>query len=240
MAQTESSLRRLKLTERLAVPERVLKYLIRTAGLGIGSRVLFVGLNRPLLPRFCQELGMNGAILLHDEQEVSAWQRKVGMPISTLRSSDHLPFSDHEFDLILVNESFPYYQRDLLGIESRTLTAGFLASLRPGGVLAFRQRFQCRNAEPGQIHSPECFESHLQGFEGRKHSRFLRDSLWRSLVRGKSLRRKHRPGFWVTTLQNPADAISRQERLWQAQKPSANSCCENVPQTLLFPTSRVA
>jgi len=240
VVNTQSALYRLKLTELWKIPERLQKFLIRHGSLGIGSRVLFVGPPRPLLPKFCQELGMSGSILLDEDASLARWQQKISMPISTLRNWGNLPYPDHHFDVILLDERFPQYQQNLLGLEASTLTANLLASLRPGGLFVCHQRFNSRKSEPAQVHLPECFDHHLQRFSGCRRKRYLRDSFWRAVVRGRGITRKSRPGFWLTSIQVPAESMSRQEWLWQAQEASPHTCCAEVEPATLFPRERAA
>lgn len=222
------------------MPERVLKYLIRHGNLGIGSRILFVGPTRPLLPRFCHELGMNGAILLDESVTLTRWQQQINLPISLLTAWGNLPFQDQEFDAVLVNETFPAYQLSLTGLEASTLTASLLASLRPGGLLVFRQRADSRQAPPECVHRPVCFSQHLRRFTGVKRTQYLRDSFWKALLRGSGLLRRHRPGYWVHSLQLPAEPISRREWLWQAHEDYPYGCCPAVEHPTMFPDRQVA
>lgn len=220
------------LPEEAGLSRRVLRHLIISHDLPVGSRILDVGCGRGGLVHFLHRLGFYSTGL--DENRDTIHDARRRMPSLDLRHGrpDELAASPQpSFDIVLVRECSSYGE-NLLSSESLNATAHLLFCLRPGGLLAFLARTGGDLNEARPVHSASCYDRHLAAFSGHAETAVLPDSYarpgtWTSLLAGR------RPaGFLTATFQLASEQRARDDWLESAAAAATSlqhACCHVEP-----------
>jgi len=193
------------------LPRKVLRQLIQTSQIGIGSRVLKVGQGCGGLNDFLSSLG------------IQVWEVSDSIELtdagSQHRASAGLSRFDQScFDLVLVHDLATYHGT-LHSSAALRATAQLLSCVRPGGTLSFVQQAS---------HQARCFEQHLEHFPGavdafESFEGGMQQTAWQHLFRRTDV-----AGSIVATLTIPTNPITAFQWLRLADEcgqPEAARCC---------------
>lgn len=207
------------------IPRNLLKHVISSGGLTIGSRVLDVGCGSGELVAFLSELGFEAAGLDNSPQSIATGRRahpQLDLRCSSVANSS--PFEPWQFDLVLIRD-LTTTGGSLLDSHSLRATADLMALTRPGGSLVFMHPL----CQPGAAHDLNCIRRHASQFPGNVQVGFLRGRLatvlerWRQMAGGSE-----RTSFATVTLTIPREPMSREECLEAAERRNTVSiepCC---------------
>ncbi len=220
---------------RTGLPRRILRHLIFTHHIGVGSRILDVGCGRGDLVRFFNQLGFKASGIDERYKRVAVGLRET--PTLDLKdgSLDELITTfDEKFDLIIIRQ-YGDYQNYLFSPNSFDTTAKILSLINPGGALVFLQKREYGSEYEISGHVGECFQKHLDNFPvDCQIADFPDKILHRKTVR-RLFSKRPRAGYFAATVfvdektaQNPekwqyiADAASLKFRvpccIWSAER----------------------
>jgi len=205
----------------------VLRQLIFSHGIGVGSRVLDAGCGQGALVDYFNELGIPTSGLDESQQNIVAARRLVPNAEFVCQAAERLTvLPEHEFDLVLVRELLPF-QNSLLLPNSLLATANLMSCIRPGGHLVFLG--DCSTDTLGETvgHTESCYHRHLAPFPGLPRTVRLSDGFRGSKVWARLLSRRPFPEFLMTSIQIPDTRISRFDwrRLAENNSPPADELC---------------
>jgi SAM-dependent methyltransferase len=160
--QSESAIR----LAQTGLPRRVLRHLIFSHDIGVGSRVLDVGCGTGDLVRFLDELGIKASGIASSEEELEQANASVaGLEFFGPDDCRRLCDQGRSFDLVVVRASAPH-AINLFSQEAFARTAGLIEILRPAGNLVFvQQNGSCASGDR-TAHASSCYSRHLCMFPG--------------------------------------------------------------------------
>ncbi len=149
---------------RTGLPRHVLRHLIFTHNIGVGSRVLDVGCGRGDLVRFFNQLGIKTSGIDERYKRVAVGLRETPSldlqdgPLNEMVSTFH-----DKFDLVIVRR-FGEYENSLFSPESFETTAMLLSLIKAGGSLVFLQKREYGSEYEITGHVGDCFRKHLDNY----------------------------------------------------------------------------
>jgi SAM-dependent methyltransferase len=211
------------------LPRKVLRHLIRTSGVGIGSRVLNAGSGGGELSEFLSALGMRVSGLADRAEEVVAARRDFPeheMKFGNLPQS--VPYDEQTFQLVLARDLSAHCGALQTSTALRA-TAQLLSCVRPGGSFSFVQRIDASAAAGAAGHGARCYERHLGHFPGTVQAVEFADGVmprapWHRLVKAPQA-----TGLLAVTLRIPSEPLERGAWLRLADdfaRTVAQPCCE--------------
>ena len=214
------------------LPRRLLRHLIVSQGIGVGSRVLDAGCGSGELTGYLSLLGIDATGLDSSPAAIAAARRAVpNLDFHLTRSEQDVPPPDRPFDLVIVRE-LTLYRESLASREAFRTTARLLSGLRPGGTLSFLT--QTGAAQQSSAHTTACYRRHLSGFPGAAACVLFRDGLLQQFSPEWLSRRRSPAGHLVITIQTPSPAVEQREWLRYAESAAATHrqpCCGRGHQT---------
>jgi len=209
------------------LPRRLLRHLIVSHGIGVGSHVLDVGCGSGELTGYLSFLGIDVTGLDSTPAVIAAARRAVpDLDFQLTRSEQDVPSPDRQFDLVIVRE-LNLYGHNLASGESLGTTARLLSALRPGGTLVFLAPVDDTDESPP--HSTTCFQQHLSCFPGDVESALFQDGILQQFVAGWFSRQRSPRGHLVTKIQIPLLLMERSDWLRHAESAAATDnqpCCQ--------------
>ncbi|MBM3969313.1 MAG: class I SAM-dependent methyltransferase [Planctomycetes bacterium] len=214
------------------LPRAVVRHLLFTHQIGMGSRVLVVGCGHGELVHFFDDLGMDAGGLDESpdnvdwaaEHEPRSDFRLVSSPAEA--SLEYIR-NDEPYNLIVVRH-LTTYNGNLFCPSSFLATAKLLQNLRPNGWFTFLVHRDNSRPSNCEAHEVSCFTRHLSFFPGTcRVSRFADCEL--STIANDWLHlHRHHGEFVVVSLRIPHVALSATE--WrrlaiQAAESQVHSCC---------------
>ena len=148
--------------QRTGIPRHVLRQAIGDSGPAPGSAILDAGCGCGELSGYLSRLGFDVTGFDESPEQIMAARRGAPGIEFVYGAAAALPFSAHQFDLVIVRGLSPYCGSIFDPSALRT-SAQFLSCLRPGGRLLFLERCE---AEPSSGHHAFCFTRHLECFPG--------------------------------------------------------------------------
>ncbi len=214
---------------RPGLSRRVLRHLLCSRRVGIGSRVLDAGCGGGHLTQFLHQLAIDAAGV--DASEIAIEQARRAAPhlqFACVPDGEKLPFAEQEFDLV-VARSLISHQADLLGAAALHVTANLLSVVRPGGELVLVARFEPQWADQPGGHLRSCFARHFAPFPGQCKVSYIADSLLTPAAWKWVVGRQPRWGYVAAALRIPERPIPHaQWHAWAAQGRAMggdNACC---------------
>lgn len=210
------------------LPRRVLRQLIQTTGIGVGSRVLKAGGRRGELAGFLSSLGMQVWGFNESREEAAAVLESF--PDIDARHGDlwdSFPFDEHCFDVVLVRGLSPH-RSTLQSSTALRATAQLLSCVRPGGTLAFVQRVDTPALDDNIGHAIHCYEQHLGHFPGIVESVECSDTFTPRSAWQRFRGRPTAAGFITVALRIPDEPLPRFAWLRLADEfgqSDAEACC---------------
>jgi SAM-dependent methyltransferase len=187
---------------------RLLRRLVESGRITVGSRVLDAGCGRGELTRFLAALSIQVAGIDDSPDQIATAQAAAGhLDYTCCRASTTIPLREHSFDVVLAR-NLAEHRGDLLSGAALRATAHLLATVRPGGRLVLVGRIESQSSKHPGLHESTCYQQHLAAFPGTWATEYLTDSLseletWRRLLGWQPL-----GGFMVAALTVPDEARS--------------------------------
>jgi SAM-dependent methyltransferase len=209
----------------LPLPRPVLRHLLESQEIGIGSRVLEVGCGRGELVAFLDHLGIDVTGLDESTEDLTLAREaapRVDLYCGPIES--WLPFDDGRFDMVLIRQAAAY-EGNLTSSKCLTGTANLLRYLRPGGALTFLRRSEY--GVPG--HEVACYARHLSHFPGTCRVSHLPTSLTSWEACRWMLGLPMREAFQTITLQLPPGRgwiNELDERFHETSNSRGATCCD--------------
>lgn len=217
------------------LPRAVVRHLLFSHQIGMGSRVLVVGCGHGELVRFFDDLGMDAAGL--DESQENVTRASEYEPRSDFQlvlapaeqSLEHIG-NDEPHDLIVVRH-LTTYDGNLFCPSSFLATAKLLQHLRPNSWLTFVVHRDGSRSSETESHEVACFARHLSFFPGTCRVSHFADCELSTLANDWLHLHRHYGEFLVASLRVPHVALSAHE--WQrlaiqAANSHAGTCCQRV------------
>lgn len=210
-------------------PRALLRRLLLHHRIGIGSRILVVGLVHEPLAAQLTPFGLQ----LHELDErpdhvLAARREHAELRIDHWREGEPLPLADDlRFDLVLVRDRAEFHQASISPRVTQ-LTADLLSVLVPGGSLVFAGEFSAHEQVLG--HSPDCLGRMLSEFSGTFSRTRIRRSLWSPAVWHRLLTTGRREAREMISLTIPDTDISRTQWRREALRISGSglTCCQTA------------
>lgn len=214
------------------LPRAVVRHLLFTHQVGMGSRVLDVGCGHGELVHFLDDLGIEAVGLDESADNVSWAQQHEPRSDFQLVSSDACTSLEHiaddePLDLIVVRH-LTTYDGDLFCRQAFQATAKLLQHLRPNGWLTFLVHKDISHRTAGTSHEIACFARHLSFFPGVCRVTHFADCELSTIASDWLHGHRHYGEFLVASLQVPQVLLSPFE--WQRLAAQAASnrfhgCC---------------
>ncbi len=213
------------------LPRAVMRHLLFTHQVGMGSRVLVVGCGHGELVHIFDELGMDTEGLDESPENVS-WAAEheprsdfqlVSSPAE--QSLEHIG-SDEPYNLIVVRH-LTTYDGNLFCPSSFLATAKLLQHLRPNGWFTFVVHRDSSRRSVRESHEVSCFARHLSFFPGTCRVSHFADCELSTIANDWLHLHRHHGEFLVASLRVPHVALSATEwqRLAIQAAESQLSCC---------------
>jgi len=214
------------------LPRRLLRHLIVSHGIGVGSRVLDAGCGSGELAGYLSLLGIDVTGLDSSPIVIAAARQTFPKLDFHLTCSEHdiLP-PDRLFDLVIVRE-LSLYDQCLASKETLGMTARLLSGLRPGGTLVFLTPTAV--SDDSSTHTTACYRRHLSGFPGNATSMIFQNGILQQFIPGWLSRRRAPSGHLLTGIQIPSLPLKRSEWLRHAKSAAAKDnrpCCRQADQS---------
>jgi SAM-dependent methyltransferase len=214
------------------LPRAVVRHLLFTHQIGLGSKVLDVGCGHGELVHFLDDLGMD-AVGLDESPDNVRWAAEheprsdfqlVTTPAE--QSLEHIA-NDEPLDLIVVRH-LTSYDGNLFCSTSFQATAKLLQHLRPNGWFTFLVHRDTSRRDANTSHKVSCFARHLSFFPGTCRVSHFADCELSMIANDWLHLHRHNGEFLVASVRVPQVALSAEE--WQRlAKNAANShtgsCC---------------
>ncbi len=214
------------------LPRAVVRHLLFTHQIGLGSRVLDVGCGHGELVHFLDDLGMEAVGL--DESPANVEWAAEHEPRSDFqlvttpaeRSLEHIA-NDEPLDLIVVRH-LTSYDGNLFCPSSFQATAKMLQHLRPNGWFTFLVHRDTSRRVANASHEVSCFARHLSFFPGTCRVSHFADCELSTIASDWLHLHRHHGEFLVASLRVPHVELSAAE--WQrlahqAANSRAGCCC---------------
>ncbi len=143
------------------LPRRLLRHLLFSHGITVGSRVLEVGGSLGSLLPFLVDLGVDAERLTFDAGDSADDEPNVHI----VDRGEFEPPGPLSFDAVFIRD-FDVYEQNLLTAEAAQVTANLMSCVRPGGFLVFLHRDSCTGTETEPRHDASCFLQHLSALPG--------------------------------------------------------------------------
>lgn len=214
------------------LPRAVVRHLLFSHQIGMGSRVLVVGCGHGELVHFFDDLGMEASGLDESPENIS-WAAEheprsdfqlISPPAE--QSLEHIG-NDEPHDLIVVRH-LTTYDGNLFCRSSFLATAKLLQHLRPNGWLTFVVHRDTSRQPECESHEVACFARHLSFFPGTCRVSHFADCELATIANDWLHLHRHYGEFLVASLRIPHVALSAAE--WQrlaiqAAESCVSSCC---------------
>ena len=179
------------------------------AEVGVGYRVLLVGLGHGELAAYFDSLGISCAGIDESPANVMEARRAAATCEFTCASvGDPFPGPKAGFDLVLVRDA-SVFQTSLLSSTALSSTLQLAARLRPGGRLAFLGRIG--EGAASRAHGLSCYTRHFRSLPWRCDLHELPDGLGL----GRSFRVQPATqvgsGYAIAVLRLPSERLSQQD-----------------------------
>ena len=220
---------------RTGLPRRILRHLIFTHRIGVGSRILDVGCGRGDLVRFFNQLGFKASGIDQRYKRIAVGLRETpGLDLRDGQLNEVIPSFEDPFDLIIVR-SHELYENFLFSPDVFDSTALLLSKVKAGGALVFLQKREYGSEYERTGHVGECFQKHLDHFPVECQLADFPDRILHGRTLRRYLSRRPRAGYFSATVfmdqktsENPekwqyiADSASMKFRvpccIWSADK----------------------
>ena len=214
------------------LPRAVVRHLLFTHQIGLGSRVLDVGCGHGELVHFLDDLGMD-AVGLDESPDNVQWaaehEPRSDFQLVTTPpegSLEHIA-NDEPLDLIVVRH-LTSYDGNLFCASSFQATAKLLQHLRPNGWFTFLVHRDTSRRAAGASHEVSCFARHLSFFPGTCRVSHFADCELSTIANDWLHLHRHHGEFLVASLRIPHLPLSASE--WQrlalqAANSHAGCCC---------------
>jgi len=213
--------------EQTGIPRSVLRHLIASPPLSVGSSILDAGCGKGELAGYLARLGFEVAGLDDSPESITAARRLRRNVEFHCGSAAAVPFPVHQFDLVLVRR-LATHRGSLFSNAALRATAQLLSCVRPGGRLVLLERTQMNDVGDVSGHGEYCVSRHLGCFLGHVHVGGFRDTAPQHSGWKYWLERAERAAYLVATLECPPEPHSRIEWLRMAEDSAAENygpCC---------------
>lgn len=218
--QTESSFQ----LSQTGLSRKVLRHLILSHEIRVGSEVLVVGCGEGSLVRFLNELGVKTTGYDESQPDIDqAYSNSPHLGFYSGELSERIDELERQFDVIAVRRHSAY-DHDLHSEEAYRTTGELLSCLKPSGHFCFVE--DIGSDWPGLNHGQDCFEQHLRALpDGNPVITRLLNSSYSSGVLTKILHPYQLQNEVImASYQTPSKAISRSD--WQTQAETAASAAQ--------------
>ena len=209
------------------LPKHIVRNILFSNSLGIGSRILDVGCGDGQLVRFLRRLGLDAEGFDDGLESVIAAEERLPH-VSFYSDVDSLAEVE-PFDCILIRQQATY-DNSLLSHESLHTTARLMSTLTPGGTVVFLTRLDesSYNFTTPNGHALSCFAQHLAVFPGKCEIEDIPDGIaarntWKCIVG-----RVPRSGYLKAQIQIPDERLTWED--WSqiagsGVRSASESCC---------------
>lgn len=213
---------------RTGLPRKVLRQLIFSHEIGIGSRVLVAGSQQGELVRYFDRLGIAAQGLVESADALAALRQTAPhLDFHQARADHFVPIEADQFDLVLLR-GLDVHRGNLLSSTALTATAQLISCVRPGGFLAILGRVSETSNDGNAGHADSCYAEHLSCF-----SKFVKTAQFRGRIAPWGIRkwfpRSHGGSrFFLASLRSPVQPRSRADWLDRAETIAgsyAETCC---------------
>ena len=152
--------------KRSEIPKKIIRHLIFSHQLAVGSRVLDAGCGSGELAQYFAILGFHAAGLDECPKTISdAHEAAPEIDFYCGNASENIPCPEHAYDLVIVRDQISYRQSLCSRAALRT-TANLLSCVRPHGTLVILPKWNTLPDETSSVHSLSCYEKLLSCFVG--------------------------------------------------------------------------
>jgi SAM-dependent methyltransferase len=152
--------------KRTELPKKIIRHLIFSHRLNVGSRVLDAGCGSGELATYFASLGFQVAGLdACPETIADAHEAAPEIDFYCGKASENIPCPEHKYDLVIVRDDASF-RRSLFSKAVLRSTANLLSCVRPQGTLVLLPRWNTLPDEQSSVHSLSCYEKLLHGFGG--------------------------------------------------------------------------
>ncbi|MAG93589.1 MAG: hypothetical protein CMJ48_07550 [Planctomycetaceae bacterium] len=151
------------------LPRRVLRHLLFSHGITVGSRVLEVGGSLGSLLPCLVDLGVDAERLTFDPDDSADDEPNVHI----VDRGAFEPPGPLSFDAVFIRD-FDVYEQNLLTAEAAQVTANLMSCVRPGGFLVFLHRDSHGGTETESGHDASCFLQHLCPLPGESRVEYFK------------------------------------------------------------------
>ena len=152
--------------KRTDLPKKIIRHLIFSHELNVGSRILDAGCGTGELAQYFAFLGFHATGLDESPETIAdAHEAAPELDFYCGRISENIPCPEHEYDLVIVRDQVSYRQSLFTRAALRT-TANLLSCVRPRGTLVILPKWNTLPDEKSSIHSHSCYEKLLSCFGG--------------------------------------------------------------------------
>ena len=190
--------------ERTGIPRKVLRHVLRSHRIAVGSRILDVGCGRGELVQYFSRLGIDAVGCDPSAVNVSVARRLAPRLDFYCGGWESDEISELRFDLVLARVVSPFSE-SLNGRQAVRAYAGLMSCVRPGGHLVILDRQQDAASSSSGGHSESCYRQLQLRFPG-SHST---SHLWDGLIDSTSWKRALRPSTILASHQSPERPITR-------------------------------
>lgn len=221
--------------KRTDLPKKIIRHLIFSHNLAVGSRILDAGCGSGELAQYFASLGFTVSGLDECPETIAdAHEAAPEIDFYCGKISENISCPEHEYNLVIVRDQASFQQSLFTRAALRT-TANLLSCVRPHGTLVILPKWSTLPDEKSSVHSLSCYEKLLSCFGGSPISSKFDSGRMHGTI-AKLFGGPILSGYATIAARVPEQQISRSDWLQVAENLSDDhpeACCQQASEVSL-------